>query len=129
MINKFTRHLGQKYRGDHRPRTRPNSLQTCSTSLRMVILSIPRMFVSPHTGYWAGPFPSHSWNIGQNWPTHKLFYIFLQATKLVKYFYIDLSFKFILSNQIICLKILCNQMGDQWINDYFITYIKKYKKS
>ena len=42
MINKFSRHLGQKYRGDRRSRTRPHSLQTCSTSLRTVILSIPR---------------------------------------------------------------------------------------
>ena len=45
MINKLTRHLGQKYRDDHRPRTRPHSLQTCSTSPRMVILSIPRLDV------------------------------------------------------------------------------------
>ena len=42
MINKFSRHLGQKDRGDHRSRTRPHSLQMCSTSPRTVILSIPR---------------------------------------------------------------------------------------
>ena len=42
MINKFSRHLGQKYRGDHRSRTRPHFLQMCSTSPRTVILSIPR---------------------------------------------------------------------------------------
>ena len=45
VINKFTRHLEQKYRGDRRSQTRPNSLQTCSTSPRMVILSIPRLDV------------------------------------------------------------------------------------
>ena len=42
VINKFSRHFGQKYRGDHRSRTRPHSLQMCSTSPRTVILSIPR---------------------------------------------------------------------------------------
>ena len=61
VINKFARHLGQKYRGDHRPRIRPNSLQTRSTSPRMVILSIPRLDVlgcsSPLTRD-IGPGPS-----------------------------------------------------------------------
>ena len=34
------------------------------------------MSVSSHTEYWAGPFLSHSWNTGQNWPTHTLLYKF-----------------------------------------------------
>ena len=61
MINEFTRHLGQRYRGDHRPRMRPNFLQTCSTSPRMVIWPIPRLEVlgcsSPLTR-GIGPDPS-----------------------------------------------------------------------
>ena len=40
MSYEFTRYLGQKSRGDHRPRTRPNSSQAYSTSPRRVILSI-----------------------------------------------------------------------------------------
>ena len=37
VINKLTRHLGQKCRGDHSPRTQTHSLLTCCTSPRMVI--------------------------------------------------------------------------------------------
>ena len=66
MINKFTRHLGQRRRGDHSPRIRPNFLQTCSTSPRMVIWPIPRLEVlgclSPLTR-GIGPDPS-SYSMG-----------------------------------------------------------------
>ena len=33
----------------------------------------PRILVCPQTGYWAGPFLAHILNIGQNWPTQKVF--------------------------------------------------------
>ena len=74
MINKLTRHLGQKYRGDHRPRTQPQLLANMlhlSSDGNFIHSSAgrPWMFVSLHTRYWAGPFPLHCWNPGQNWPT------------------------------------------------------------
>ena len=50
------------------------------------------MFVSPHTGYWAGPFPSHSWNTGQNWPTQVTIGDYpQQITKDVTFLIVDCS--------------------------------------
>ena len=63
MTNKFTRLLGQKFRGCYRPRTRPNSSQALFTSPRRVPSSPfagrPRIFSYPRTGYWAWSFLTH----------------------------------------------------------------------
>ena len=80
VINKSTRHLGQKCRGDHSPRTQSpllaNMLHLFSDgNFARSLAGRPRMFVSPHTRYWAGPFPLHGWSPGQNWPTHIYIYI------------------------------------------------------
>ena len=88
MINKFTRHLGQKYRGDRRSRTRPNSLQTCSTSPRAVILYIPREDVlgcqSPLTrNIGPGP-PSHIVGTQGKIGPHKKKYEYMQTLKIKK---------------------------------------------
>ena len=49
VTNKSTGYLGQKFRDDHRPRTRPNSSQACSTSPRMIILSLLLLVVLGHS--------------------------------------------------------------------------------
>ena len=77
MINKLTWHLGQKCRGDHRPRTQSQLLANMlhlSSDGNFIRSSAgrPRMLISLHTRYWAGPFPLHCWNPGQNWPTQFL---------------------------------------------------------
>ena len=60
MNDKYTGYLGQKFRGDYRPRTRSSSSQTLFTYPRRVILSPlasrPRIFSYPRTEYWAWPF-------------------------------------------------------------------------
>ena len=60
MNDKYTGYLGQKFRGDYRPRTRSSSSQAFFTSPRRVILSLlagrPRIFSYPRTEYWAWPF-------------------------------------------------------------------------
>ena len=90
MINKLTRHLGQKYRDDHRPRTQPQLLAnmlhlTSDGNFIHSSAGRPRMFVSLHTRYWAGPFPLYCWNPGQNWPTH-IYILFLIYLLLSKFF-------------------------------------------
>ena len=61
MTDKFTRYLGQKFRGVYRPRTRSNSSQAPFTSSRRVTFissfaGRPRILSYPRTGYWAWPF-------------------------------------------------------------------------
>ena len=64
VINKLTRYLGQKFRGDHRSWTRHNSSQACSTSPRRVILSLLLMAVLGYSfalrlDIGLGPFLRH----------------------------------------------------------------------
>ena len=61
MTDKFTSHLGQKFRGGYYPRTRSNSSQALFSSPRSVTFissfaGRPRIFSYPRTGYWAWPF-------------------------------------------------------------------------
>ena len=61
MTDKFTSHLGQKFRGGYCPRTWSNSSQAHFSSSRSVIFissfaGRPRIFSYLRTGYWAGPF-------------------------------------------------------------------------
>ena len=61
MTDKFTSHLGQKFRGSYCPRTRSNSSQALFTSPWSVtfissFVGHPRIFSYPRTGYWAWPF-------------------------------------------------------------------------
>ena len=61
MTDKFTRHLGRKFRGGYCPRTWSNSSQALFTfSRRVTFISSfagrPRIFSYPRTGYWAWPF-------------------------------------------------------------------------
>ena len=61
MTDKFTSHLGQKFRGGYCLRTWSNSSQALFTSPRSVTFisffaGRPRIFSYPRTGYWAWPF-------------------------------------------------------------------------
>ena len=61
MTDKFTSHLGQKFRGGYCSGTWSNSSQALFTSPRSVIFissftGRPRIFFYPQTGYWAWPF-------------------------------------------------------------------------
>ena len=61
MTDKFTRYLGQKFRGGYRPRTQSNSSQSLFTSSRRITFifsfaGYPRIFSYPRTRYWAWPF-------------------------------------------------------------------------
>ena len=88
VISKFTRHLGQRYRGDHHPRTRPNSLQTCPTSPRMATLSIPRLDVLGYSSSLTrdiGPSPSsRTVGIQDKIGPHRQFYPFLFTLWLIE---------------------------------------------
>ena len=72
MINKFTRYLRQKFRGDHRSRTRHNSSQACSTSPRRVILSLLLLAVLGYSfalrlDIGLGPFLRHLYVRARYW--------------------------------------------------------------
>ena len=60
MNDKYTGYLGQKFRGDYRPRTRSSSSQALFTYPQRIILSLlagrPQIFSYPRTEYWAWSF-------------------------------------------------------------------------
>ena len=141
VINKFTRHLGQRYRGDHHPRTQPNSLQACSTSPRMVILSIPRLDVlgcSFALTWDIGPGPSsHTvWTQGKIGPHTFYLHYYNSITLIIAHWYITIPSHCILFTIKIytitatitaTIQYLQHHIGPNFLHITQLAKLKKYK--